>query len=382
MSTSLDPRTTLSQVPLRVPQDGATERFETVIIGAGQAGLSTGYHLAKRGRPFVILETSPRVGDIWRNRFDSLRLYSPARYDGLAGMRFPGDPWAYPTKDEMGDYLEAYAQRFDLPVRTGVAVDELSRDGNGYVLRAGECRLEADHVVVASGTWQSPVTPAFAGELDPSIHQLHSNDYRNPSQLKPGPVLVVGASHSGSDIAYDVARAGHPTILSGRIHGEFPGRIDSYAARAVVPVLFFLASHVLTRRTPIGRKLAPEVRGGGGPLLRVKRADLAQVGVEHTPERVAGAAGGKPVLEDGRVLDVANVVWCTGFHKDMSWIRIPVAGEDGWPEQKLGVVESSPGLYFVGLPFLQAFASMLVGGVGRDAERVAKHIAAGRRAYA
>jgi putative flavoprotein involved in K+ transport len=380
MSTSLDPRTTLSQVPLRVPQDGATERFETVIIGAGQAGLSTGYHLAKRGRPFVILESSPRVGDIWRNRFDSLRLYSPARYDGLPGMRFPGDPWAYPTKDEMGDYLEAYAQRFDLPVRTGVAVDELARNGDGYVVRAGERRLEADHVVVASGTWQSPVTPAFAGELDPSIRQLHSNDYRNPSQLKPGPVLVVGASHSGSDIAYDVARVAHPTILSGRIHGEFPGRIDSYAARAVVPVLFFLASHVLTRRTPIGRKLAPEVRGGGGPLLRVKRADLAQVGVEHTPERVAGAAGGKPVLEDGRVLDVANVVWCTGFHKDMSWIRIPVAGEDGWPEQKLGVVESSPGLYFVGLPFLQAFASMLVGGVGRDAKRVAKHIAAGRHA--
>jgi putative flavoprotein involved in K+ transport len=379
MTTSLDPKTTLAQIPLRVPPDGATERFQTVIIGAGQAGLSLGYHLAKRGQSFVILEAGTRVGDVWRNRFDSLRLYSPARYDGLPGMPFPGDAWSFPTKDEMGDYLEAYAQRFDLPVRTGVAVDELSRNGDGYVIDAGGRRLEADHVAVASGTWQAPVTPEFAGELDPSIRQMHSNEYRNPSQLKPGPVLVVGASHSGSDIAYDVVRAGHPTILSGKVHGEVPFRIEGRLARAVIPVLFFLANHVLTLRTPIGRKLRAEVRGGGGPLLRVKRGDLAQAGVEHTGPRVAGVAGGKPALDDGRVLDVANVVWCTGFHKDMTWIRIPVVGEDGWPEQKLGVVESSPGLYFVGLPFLQAFASMLVGGVGRDAERVAKHIAASRR---
>ena len=378
MTTSLTPKTTLAQIPLRIPGDGATERFETVIIGAGQAGLSLGYHLIKRRRPFVILEASSRVGDVWRNRFDCLRLYSPARYDGLPGMPFTGDPWSFPTKDEMGDYLEAYAQRFDLPVRTGVAVDELSRNGDGYVVRAGEHRLEADHVAVASGTWQSPVTPEFAAELDPSIRQMHSHEYRNPSQLKPGPVLVVGASHSGSDIAYDVVRAGHSTVLSGRVHGEVPFRIDGRLAHAVIPVLFFLASHVLTLRTPIGRKLRAEVRAGGGPLLRVKRADLANAGVEHTEARVAGVADGRAVLDDGRALDVANVVWCTGFRKDMSWIRIPVAGEDGWPDQKLGVVESSPGLYFVGLPFLQAFASMLVGGVGRDAERISKHIAAGR----
>lgn len=379
MTTSLDPKTTLAEIPLRMPRDGATERIETVIIGAGQAGLSLGYHLAKRGRPFVILEASSRVGDVWRNRFDSLRLYSPARYDGLPGMPFPGDPWSFPTKDEMGDYLDTYAQRFDLPVRTGVAVDDLSPTGDGYVIRAGERRLEADHVAVASGTWQSPVKPSFAGELDPSIRQIHSHQYRNPSQLKPGPVLVVGASHSGSDIAYDVALAGHPTVLSGKFHGEVPFRIDGRLARAVIPVLFFLANHVLTLRTPIGRKLRAEVRGGGGPLLRVKRADLANAGVEHTEARVAGVTDGKAILDDGRVLDVANVVWCTGFRKDMSWIRIPVVGEDGWPEQKLGVVECSPGLYFVGLPFLQAFASMLVGGVGRDAERVAKHIATSRR---
>jgi putative flavoprotein involved in K+ transport len=357
-----------------------SEKFETVIIGAGQAGLAIGYHLAQRDRSFVILEANDRVGDNWRKRFDSLRLYSPARYDGLPGWPVPLDPWAFPTKDEIADYLEAYAQRFELPVITGAGVDSLRRDGDGYVVRAGAHRFAADNVVVASGTFQEPKLPEFAGELDPAITQMHSNEYRNPSQLQDGPVLVVGCSHSGADIALEVA-ASHPTVLSGRVHGEVPFDIESRAARRVFPVLWFLANRVLTVKTPLGRKARPHIRAGGGPLLRVKRAHLLAAGVERTDARVAGVRDGKPVLDDGRVLDVANVIWCTGFGKDVSWIEIPVTGEDGWPEQTRGVVESSPGLYFVGLPFLQAFASMLVGGVGRDAERVARHIA-GRRAPA
>jgi putative flavoprotein involved in K+ transport len=185
----------------------------------------------------------------------------------------------------------------------------------------------------------------------------------------------VGCSHSGADIALEVART-HPTILSGKAHGQIPFDIEGRVAHLMLPVMLFLATHVLTVRTPIGRKMRPHVRSGGGPLLRVKRAHLDAGGVERTDARVAGVRDGRPLLDDGRVLDVANVIWCTGFGKDVSWIDIPVTGEDGWPEQDRGVVESSPGLYFVGLPFLYAFASMLIGGVGRDAERVAEHIAA------
>jgi len=351
-----------------------SERFETVVVGGGQAGLSVGYHLSQLGRRFVILEAGERVGDVWRERFDSLRLYTPARYDGLPGHSFPAPTWSFPTKYEVADYLEAYVERFDLPVRTGVKVDSLSQEGDRYVLHAGERSFEADRVVVASGTFQSPVTPGFADKLDPSIHQLHSNDYRNPSQLREGPVLVVGASHSGGDIAFELGRV-HPTVLSGRVHGEIPFRIDGRPARVIMRVLWFLANRVLTMQTPIGRRVCPEVRAGGGPLLRVKRADLEAAGVEHTESRVAGVRDGKPVLDDGRVLDVANVIWCTGFGKDVSWIDIPVTGDDGWPEQERGMATSSPGLYFVGLPFLNAFGSMLVGGVGRDAEYVAKSIA-------
>jgi putative flavoprotein involved in K+ transport len=352
-----------------------SEQFETLIIGGGQAGLAVGYHLARRDRPFLVIEANDRIGDNWRNRFDSLRLYSPARYDGLPGWPVPMDPWAFPTKDEIADYLEAYAARFELPVVTGLAVDSLRREGDRYVVRSGPHRFVADNVVVASGTFQAPVVPGFAGELDPAIVQMHSSDYRNPSQLQDGPVLVVGCSHSGADIALEVA-ASHPTVLSGRMRGEVPFDIEGRAARAVLPVLWFMANRVLTMDTPLGRRMRPGVRAHGGPLLRVKRAHLDAAGVERTDARVAGVRDGRPLLDDGRVLDVANVVWCTGFGKDVSWIELPVGGPDGWPEQVHGVVAAWPGLYFVGLPFLHAFGSMLVGGVSRDAERVAAHIAA------
>jgi putative flavoprotein involved in K+ transport len=351
-----------------------TERFETVIIGGGQAGLAVGYHLARQDRSFVVLEANDRIGDTWRRHYDSLRLYSPARFNALPGWPLPLDPWAYPTKDEIADYLQAYARRFELPVITGVRVERLRRAGELYELRAGAQRLVADNVVVASGTFQEPIVPELAAELDPSIRQLHSSEYRRPGDLQPGPVLVVGAAHSGADIAHELALAGRPTVLSGRINGELPFDIEGRAAHVALPILWRVANHVLTVRTPIGRKARVYVRAHGGPLLRIKRSHLREAGVEHVEARVEDVQDGRPVLADGRVLDVANVVWCTGFGKDVSWIDVSVTGEDGWPEQTNGVVESSPGLYFVGLPFLYSFASMLIGGVGRDAERVADHI--------
>jgi putative flavoprotein involved in K+ transport len=351
------------------------QAVETVVVGAGQAGLAAGYHLARRGRDFVILDANRRVGDNWRCHWDSLRLYSPARAAALPGMRFPGPPAAYPTKDEMADFLEAYATRFGLPVRTGVRVHEVGRQDGRYLVTTSEGPLVCDNVVVASGTFgRTPYVPDFAGELEPAIVQLHSSAYKNPGQLAPGRVLVVGASHSGGDIAFEAGMAGHPTVLSGRIHGEVPFDIDKRPARVLFPALFFLAKHLLTLRTPLGRKLRPEVRAHGGPLIRVKRADLTGAGVELAPARTVGVRDGRPVLADGRVLEVANVVWCTGFRQDFSWIDLPVTGEDGWPLERRGVVASAPGLYFVGLAFQYAFASMLVGGAGRDARYVVDHL--------
>jgi putative flavoprotein involved in K+ transport len=362
--------------------------IDTVVIGAGQAGLATGYHLSRAGREFVILDSYERIGDNWRCHWDSLRLYSPARAAALPGMRFPAKRSAYPSKDEMADFLDAYRETFDLPIRGGVRVARVSREDERYVVTATDgSTYTCDNVVVATGTFgRTPSVPGFAGELSPEIRQLHSSDYKRPAQLRPGGVLVVGASHSGGDIAFEVGSAGHPVVLSGPIHGQVPFHLDKRPARAAFPVLYFLASHVLTLRTPIGRKIRPEIRAHGGPLIRVKKADLARVGVEMTPARTVGARDGRPMLDGDRVVDVTNVVWCTGFRQDFSWINLPVIGEDGWPMEQRGVVETAPGLYFVGLAFQFAFSSMLVGGAGRDAEYVVKHLVArsqtGRRARA
>ena len=354
-----------------------TERFDTVIVGGGQAGLAVGYHLTRRGHPCVILDANDRVGDSWRKRWPTLRLYSPAIAAGLPGMRFPAPSTHYPTGSEMADYLEEYARTFALPVRSGLAVDGLERNGDGYVLTAAGRRFEADNVVVATGVFQHdrPLIPEIAAELDPRIKQLHSADYRSPAQLGDGPVLVVGAAHSGGDIAYEVAQAGHRTLLSGRDTGQIPFDIEGRAARFVFPLLKFVATRILTVSTPLGRKARPVIRAHGGPLLRVKRSDLEAAGVERVFERTVGMEDGKPVLADGRVVDAANVIWCTGFRNDYGWIRLPLPMDaDGFPEQHRGAVPSSPGLYFVGLPFLHSFASMLIIGAGRDGGRVAKHI--------
>jgi putative flavoprotein involved in K+ transport len=281
----------------------APEWFETVVVGGGQAGLAVGYHLRRRGRSFVILDAGERVGDPWRDRWDSLRLYTPARYSGLPGLGFPAAGWHYPAKDEVAGYLESYAARFQLPVRGGVRVDGLSfRDGR-YLVTAGARRFEAGNVVVATGAFHHPRIPGFAAELDPGIRQLHSSGYRRPAQLREGGVLVA----------------------------------------------------------------------------RVRRRDLDAAGIERVP-RTTGARGGLPLLEDGRALEVANVVFCTGFRHDFSWIDLPVFDTGDEPRQDRGVVASQPGLYFVGLHFLTSIVSPLVGGVGHDAEHVAARIAGAKPA--
>jgi putative flavoprotein involved in K+ transport len=356
-----------------------TERVDTIIIGGGQAGLSTGYHLKQRGVPFVILDASARVGDAWRHRWDSLRLFTPARHAGLDGMPFPAPPFSFPTKDEMAGYLESYARHFKLPVRSGVRADRLSRGGDGFVVTAGDERFEARNVVVAMGKHQQSRVPPFARELDPEIVQFHSADYRGPGQLRDGDVLVVGAGNSGAEIAMETTKT-HRTLLAGSETGHVPFRIDGLAARLLLEqvVLRVVFHRLLSIATPVGRKARPKMMNMAAPLIRVKPKDLVAAGVERVP-RVTGVRDGLPLLEDGRLLDVANVVWCTGFNAGFSWIDLPVFDRDGELQHEAGVVPSEPGLYFVGLPFLYAFSSEMIHGVGRDAERIANAIATSRR---
>ena len=349
------------------------EHHETIVIGGGQAGLVTGYHLQRLGRSFVILDANGRVGDAWRNRWESLRLFSPAKYDGLDGLRFPAPRNEFVTKDAMADYLETYARTFELPVRSGVNVERLTRNDGRFEVTAANRRFTADQVVVAMGKSQSPRVPSFATQIAPEIVQLHSMEYRSPSQLQPGGVLIVGAGNSGAEIAKEVVRY-HETWLSGRDVGQIPFRVSSFLGVNLLAPLVVggLFHHILTTRTPIGRKMRPKVLTEGGPLIRVKRKELRALGV-HRTGRTAGVENGKPVMEDGETLDVANVIWCTGFHPGFSWIDLPVHG-DLEPLHDRGVARDMPGLYFVGLEFQYSLSSEMIRGVNRDARYIAERV--------
>jgi putative flavoprotein involved in K+ transport len=352
-------------------------RTGTVIIGAGQTGLAAAFHLTRRGLPFLIVDADEHVGDHWRNHWDSLRLFSPAKVDGLPGMAFPASPFHFPTGSEMGDYLEAYGEHFGFPIESAMTVEHVSQAEDGsFEITAGSRRIRADQVIVATGAFRQPRVPDLASSLDPSIRQLHSSEYRNPSQLRDGPVLVVGLSHSGADIAVELSKT-RPTYLSGTSAGQFPINVtDTKRSLLGWLVVRFLATRVFTLGTPVGRRMAPHIRKGGAPLLRVRSGDLQAAGVIRSDARTKGVADGRPMLADGQVLDVANVIWATGFRPDYGLIDVPgFVGEDGWPIGARGVSSAAAGLYFLGVPFQWAFGSMNVFGAGRDARFVVDRIA-------
>jgi putative flavoprotein involved in K+ transport len=355
---------------------GEVNDVDVVVIGAGQAGLSVGYHLKQRGIPFVILDANERIGDTWRKRWDSLRLFSPARFDGLAGMPFPAAKSYFPTKDEMADFLEHYAKTFALPVETGVKVDRVSRHETGFLVQAGGREITTRQVVVAMSNFQKPRVPDYAEKLDPSIVQLHSLDYRNPAQLRDGGVLIVGVGNSGAEIAWELVRRGHKVWMSGNIPGVVPFRPGAFLGRHVFAPLTLgvVFHHLMTLDTPIGRKAHASGRGKATPLIRVKPKDLAAAGVTRVP-KMRGAQNGLPVFENGETVDAANVIWCTGFRAGFSWIDLPVFDESGEPLHKRGVVEREPGLYFTGLHFLYAMSSAQIQGANRDAAFVASAVA-------
>ena len=353
------------------------DSYETVVVGGGQAGLSVGHYLAKRNRQFVILDEGVHVGDAWRTRWDSLRLFTPARFNGLPGMPFDAPGWSFPTKDEMADYLEAYAKRFALPVRTRGQVTSVVEQEGRFIVSVGDERLKARNVVIATGAHRIPKLPSFAAQLDPRIVQLHSSDYRNPTQLQEGAVLVVGVGNSGAEIAYELAET-HRCLLAGTANGEIPVPHGSRRSRVMFRAIRFFGHRLLRTDTRIGRKVGSKIAAKGPPLIRRKEADFAAAGIERVG-RVAGVDDGVPRLEDGGLVEVANVVWCTGFRTDFSWIDLPAFDEDGRPLHERGVVEAVPGLYFAGLVFQYSLTSDVLPNGGRDAEYIARHIAAHRR---
>jgi putative flavoprotein involved in K+ transport len=343
------------------------DALDVLVIGAGQAGLAMGHHLAEGGRRFVILDAGAQIGQAWRTRWESLRLFTPPQYDNLPGLPFPAAPDTYPGKDAVADYLQAYAAQLQLPVRLGTTVTSLTSSDGRYVAKAADQEVHARQVVVATGPFQVPFIPALADHLDPAVSQLHSADYRRPDTVAPGKVLVVGAGNSGCQIALE---------LSGthRVELSVAKTIPTVPQRPLGRDIWWWATAVglsrVTAASRLGQRLATRDQIiGVGPRQLNRRH-----GVRIRP-RVTAMTGRTATFADRQATEFDAVVWATGFTTDHSWINIPSAkDEQGRIRQTRGVTPAR-GLYMLGLTWQHTRTSALLGWVGNDAAYLAARIA-------
>jgi len=347
------------------------EEFNTIVIGAGQAGLAAGYHLQRKGVHFVILDENDAIGASWRKRWDSLRLFTPTYNNHLPGMKFPKPDFYFPTKDETADYLETYARQFSLPVRFGKRVDSLQRNEAGYHVTAGQDHFHARNVIITTGAFHSPYIPRLAQQFSEGIFQMHSTDYKKPSDIPARKTLVVGAGNSGAEIALDLARDGKKVWLAGRDVGTIPA--DKLGKILGGKPYWWFLRNVMTIDTPLGKRMKKAVLTHGSPLVRTRLEEVTQAGVELLP-RLVDSQDDIPCAEDGRVIAAESIIWATGYRPDYDWIKLPIFDEGGRPLHERGVVKNAPGLFFIGLLFQTGLTSSLLGGVGQDARTVTDQI--------
>jgi putative flavoprotein involved in K+ transport len=342
---------------------------ELIVVGGGQAGLAIGYFLAQQGRDFTILEAADAPAAAWRARWDSLKLFTPARYSGLPGLPFPGDPDRYPTRDEVAAYLAGYAEHFELPVELGSRVRSIRRADGVYAVDLGDRTYEAEQVVIATGPFQDPLVPPVAERLDPSVVQMHSSGYRAPEDLPEGAVLVVGGGNTGFQIAHELAGEREVHLSIGSRQTPLPQRILGR------DLFWYLQGTGLIRKTTatrIGRRMEGRDTLIGSTPRRIRRRGVRLHG------RTVEAAGRTVSFDDGETLEPSGVVWATGFRPDHSWIDVPVFGDDGRVAHERGVTKS-PGLYILGLSWQHTRGSALLGWVKDDAEFLSRQIAAYRQ---
>jgi len=352
-------------------EDEAHERLEVAVIGGSQAGLAMGYYLAQQGRRFVIFERGISIAPAWRERWDSLKLFTPRGYSALPGLPFPGDPDDYPTRDEVIAYLEQYAETFELPIEFNNYVRRLSREDDRFVLDIDGRRITADQVVVATGPFQTPFVPALAEKLDPEVWQAHSTGYRRPSDVPEGTVLVVGGGNTGFQIAKELS-ATHKVLLSvGSKQKPLPQRL---AGR---DLFWWLTKTGLIHKT-VESRLGQRLKDRDTLIGSSPRELRRRYGVELKP-RAIDAAGRTARFEDGSELEVDAVIWATGYRPDFSWIDLPIIDSNGRLRHRRGVTDV-PGLFFLGLTWQWTRGSALIGWVKDDAAFLGERLAVSNEA--
>jgi putative flavoprotein involved in K+ transport len=350
-----------------VTQDRGGDRLlDVVVVGGSQSGLAMAWHLQRQGLDFVVLEAGPEVGHVWRSRWDSLKLFTPAQYDALPGMAFPAPADTYPTKDPVADYLQAYAAAFQLPVRLNARVTRLGKTDDGFEVHTAEETYQARQVVVATGPFQVPFVPPMASKLDPSVTQVHSADYRNPQALPDGPALVVGGGNSGFQIAEELATTRTVDLSIATKAPMLPQRL---AGRDLFWWLTRLGLLRVTVNSRLGRRMSRREF-----IIGTNRRRLERKGARFRP-RLVDAEGRTVRFADHSLQEgVAMVVWATGYGSDYSWIQIPGVVREGHVVHRRGVTEV-PGLYFLGLSWQHTRGSALLGFVADDAAYLVDRIA-------
>jgi putative flavoprotein involved in K+ transport len=342
--------------------------LDVLVIGAGQAGLAMGYYLQRAGRDFAIVDGMSEIGASWSSRWDSLVLFTPAQVDNLPGLPFPGEEDTYPTKDGVAAYLKAYANTFDLPVRTNTPVSKVVRDGDRYVATTGDSSLAAGSVVIATGPFQAPFVPGLSGDVDPAVRQLHSSSYQRPDQLPPGDVLVVGGGNSGCQIAGELAASHHVELAIAKKSPVIPQRLLGRD-------IWWWGGKLGVRKVTVGSKLGQRL-AARDPIIGRGPRSLVAAGVTLR-DAVRSIAGRTVTFVDGATSKPEAIVWATGFRGSYGWIDVPgVVDEQGRPRHRRGVTRA-PGFYFLGLSWQWTRGSALLGWVGDDAAYLAERIANG-----
>ncbi|GFN33268.1 oxidoreductase [Paenibacillus curdlanolyticus] len=337
--------------------------IDTLIIGGGQAGLAAGYYLQQSGVPCLIVDANERVGDSWRKRYDSLKLFTPRRYSALPPMAMRGKPWEYPNKNEMADYLEEYALALELPVQMNTHVTAVFKRQGQFIVETNQGTIVSNRLVVASGPFQKPHIPAFAEKLSTRVKQLHTSEYRHPGDMPTGRLVIVGGGNSGGQIAYECAST-HKVVLS----ASKP--INYLPYKVLGRSLFWWYERIgLLRKGPETR-LGSKLKNKQDPLYGFELKKAIARGELSLAPRAVDAEESTMIFEDGSRHETDGVLWATGFQSDYSWLQIDGSKDtSGMPLHEKGVSPVA-GLYYVGLPWQTCRGSALIGWVALDASRI------------